>query len=203
MLINLEKISSGQAYHLLTQTIIPRPIAWVLSENQDASLNLAPFSFFTAISSEPPLIMFSVGLKPDGAEKDTRLNIVQRERFVVNIPSIEQAEAVSASSATFEFGVSEVEQLNIETFTPEGWALPKIASSPIALACELYKTDRITEKQMLVFGLVKSVFVDDQIVGVDDKQRLSVNAEKVNPLLRLGANQYANLGQVLEKKRPI
>lgn len=202
MLLNLENFSSSKIYHLLTQAIIPRPIAWVVSENADASLNLAPFSFFTAISSEPPLIMLSVGLKPDGSEKDTRVNIIERKHFVVNIPAVDNCTGVSDSSATLAAGVSEVSEFGIETSLPEGWVLPRVSSTPLALECELFKTELITEKQLLIFGLVKSVYVNDDIAELDDKQRLAINAEKFQPLARLGANEYASLGQILEKKRP-
>ena len=64
MHINVEELTGTEAYHLLTQTVIPRPVAWILTENEEGDYNLAPFSFFTAISSRPPLIMFSVGSKP-------------------------------------------------------------------------------------------------------------------------------------------
>lgn len=202
MLLNLENFSSSKIYHLLTQAIIPRPIAWVVSENADASLNLAPFSFFTAISSEPPLIMLSVGLKPDGSEKDTRVNIVERKHFVVNIPSVDDCDQLSDSSATLASGVSELTEFGIETCLPDGWTIPRVAAAPLALECELFKTELITEKQLLIFGLVKSVYINDEIAELDEKQRLSIDAEKLQPLARLGANEYASLGQIIEKIRP-
>ncbi len=65
-------------YRLMIQAVVPRPVAWVLSDNGDGSLNLAPFSFFTAISSDPPLLMFSAGKKPDGTPKDTLHNVEER-----------------------------------------------------------------------------------------------------------------------------
>ena len=72
MYVDITQLDPQQIYITLTQTVIPRPIAWVLSENANGSLNLAPYSFFNAVSSEPPLVMISTGLKPDGCPKDTR-----------------------------------------------------------------------------------------------------------------------------------
>ena len=63
MLVNLSEFSRPDAYFAMTQTVLPRPVAWVLSENENGSYNLAPYSFFNAVSSDPPLLMFSVGLQ--------------------------------------------------------------------------------------------------------------------------------------------
>jgi len=86
MLLRLDQFEAAQRYYLMSQTLVPRPVAWVLSENATGSYNLAPFSYFNAICSTPPLIMFSIGKKPDGADKDTRRNIIERKRFTVHIP---------------------------------------------------------------------------------------------------------------------
>ena len=87
MYIDFGKMTAQQVYITMTQTIVPRPIAWVLSENPDQSLNLAPYSYFNAVCSDPPLLMISAGVKPDGATKDTRDNIRDRKEFVVHIAS--------------------------------------------------------------------------------------------------------------------
>ena len=100
MYVDITQLDPQQIYITLTQTVIPRPIAWVLSENANGSLNLAPYSFFNAVSSEPPLVMISTGLKPDGRPKDTRENIEQRRDFLVHIASVAQLEDLNASSAT-------------------------------------------------------------------------------------------------------
>ena len=79
MNLNFSDFSASQRYHLMTQTIIPRPIAWVLTDSssnaEKDNFNLAPFSYFTAVSSEPPILMLSVGKKPNGDDKDTLINV--------------------------------------------------------------------------------------------------------------------------------
>ena len=88
MIIDINSLSGDRVYHTLTQTLIPRPVAWVLSDNGESdNLNLAPFSYFTAVSSKPALLMISIGKKPDGVLKDTRLNLIQRKKCVVDIAS--------------------------------------------------------------------------------------------------------------------
>ena len=85
MNIQLNNMPSTAIYHLMTQTIIPRPIAWVLSNNSDDSLNLAPFSYFNAVCSDPPLCMLSMGKKPNGTTKDTVANLIEEAYCVVHI----------------------------------------------------------------------------------------------------------------------
>ena len=77
MNLDFSQFNANQRYHLMTQTLIPRPIAWVLTDSGNDSLNLAPFSYFTPVSSNPALLMISVGLKPNGDKKDTLVNILK------------------------------------------------------------------------------------------------------------------------------
>ena len=113
MNIDLSDLSPAQVYFTLIQTVIPRPIAWVLSENANGTHNLAPFSYFNAVCANPPLLMISVGRKPDGSFKDTRVNIEQRHDFVIHIVQLSMLEAMNQSSATLPAGVSEIRQLGL------------------------------------------------------------------------------------------
>jgi flavin reductase (DIM6/NTAB) family NADH-FMN oxidoreductase RutF len=100
MNIDLSSLSNNNVYHLMTQTIIPRPIAWVLTKNKDNSTNLAPFSYFNAVCSNPPLCMLSMGKKPDGAFKDTGTNLIEGADCVIHIAHVNQAEVVTATAST-------------------------------------------------------------------------------------------------------
>ena len=142
MWIPFGTLHPDQVYFTLTQALVPRPIAWVLSENADGGLNLAPFSYFTAISSDPPLLLISTSRKPSGEPKDTRVNIEARDDFVVMIPHRELLEAMNASSATLPAGVSEVERLGLDTVPFEGSRLPRLAGCRLAFACRRYQSRR-------------------------------------------------------------
>ena len=120
MIINLSDLKPAQVYFQMIQTLIPRPIAWVLSEIDPGKYNLAPFSYFNAVCSNPPLIMLSVGKKPDGGHKDTRVNIEQRNDFVVHIAHREVLDDLNQSSATLDANTSEVDLLGIETTAFDG-----------------------------------------------------------------------------------
>lgn len=207
MNIDLTALSSTQIYHLMTQTVIPRPIAWVLSKNNtecgDASLNLAPFSYFNAVASDPPLCMLSMGKKPSGEVKDTAANLSIGAHCIIHIASAEHAKSVTATAATLDYGESELEQNNIKTLAHENWSLPRIEDCPIAYYCKVHSTQDIgNAPQRLVFVEVLEIYVSDAVCERDEKGRITVDAMATNPLARLGANQYATLGTVLDNKRP-
>ncbi|GIX42419.1 MAG: hypothetical protein KatS3mg129_2152 [Leptospiraceae bacterium] len=205
MLIDLKELSPNQIYYQIIQTLIPRPIAWILTDNGNGTYNLAPFSYFNGISSNPPLIFVSIGIKPDGSKKDTWININERNHFIVHIPSVELVKEVNQSSATLPHGESELNQLNLELeyFDPSITPLPRIKKAKIAFVCEKFQIIEIGETpQGLILGHVKYIFVDDSCIEKDAKGRIIVNPKKVDPLARLGASTFATLGELIELQRP-
>jgi flavin reductase (DIM6/NTAB) family NADH-FMN oxidoreductase RutF len=203
MYVDLTTLKPDQVYFTLIQSLIPRPIAWVLSENADGGWNLAPFSYFTAVCSDPPLILISTGRKPGGAPKDTRVNIEEREDFVVMIPHREALEAMNASSATLPAGESEVTRLGLATQAWHGSRLPRLADCRVALGCRRHQVLEIgNAHQALIIGQVGGVFLDDAVVDTDAKGRLKVHADRVDPVCRLGASEYALLGEIRHLARP-
>lgn len=203
MYINFEALSANEIYFQMIQTLVPRPIAWVLSENADQSHNLAPFSYFTAISSDPALLMLSVGKRPEGTPKDTRANIQARKRFVVHIADQSLLDPLNESAASLAAGDSEVEKLGLNTCDFDGFALPRLKDCPIAYACELYDIQEVgPHQQGLIFGEIKQLYLAERVLSADSKGRTKVDAAKLDPLCRLGASEYATLGKVLHKPRP-
>ena len=202
MNIDLSAMTSNNIYHLMTQTIIPRPIAWALSENKNGSMNLAPFSYFNAVCSDPPVLMLSVGKKPDGTYKDTATNLTVGAHCVIHIAHTRHAELVTATAATLEYESSEVVTNNITLVEQAGWPLKRIIDCPIAYLCKVHSTQEIgNSAHQIIFVEAIELYVDDEVIStVDD--RLYVDALDVDPLGRLGANQYASLGDVISKKRP-
>ena len=203
MIIDFAELASPDIYQCLTQTIIPRPVAWVLSENPGGDYNLAPFSFFTAITSNPPLIMISVGRKPEGEFKDTRVNIEARGHFVVHIAHRELAAEMTETSRTLPLGVSELDNVNLKTTAFEGFTLPRLADCRVALACTLYEIQEIGPgPQSLIFGQVQKLHVADAAVTRDSKGRFKVDARAIDPIGRLGASEYTSFGELITIPRP-
>ena len=203
MYIDLSELSESQVYFTMTQTVIPRPIAWVLSENKSGSFNLAPFSYFNAVCSDPPLVMISVGRKPDGSFKDTLVNIEQRRDFVIHIVSKSLLGPMNQSSATLPAEESELDLIGLQTAPMPGCRLPRLIDARIAFACECYEIHKIGSiPQSLILGKMSGIYVNDEVVEVDAKGRTRVNAELVDPLGRLGASEYVSFGEKIRLPRP-
>ena len=202
MLIDLARMSPNQVYHAFIQTIIPRPVAWVLSDNGNGSFNLAPFSYFNGVSSNPPLVMLSVGRKEDGSNKDTRVNIEKRGDFVIHIVHKGLEQFVTASSESLPHGESELDKLKLKTVAMAGYRLPRLEGPKIAFFCEKYEIHEVgNTPQSLILGLVKRLYIDDEVADTKGG-RLKVYAGRVDPLSRLGGNDYGTLGDMLTVVRP-
>ncbi|WP_111495810.1 MULTISPECIES: flavin reductase family protein [Marinobacter] len=203
MIIDFTEMPSDRVYHCMTQSLIPRPVAWVLSENPEGDYNLAPFSFFTAVTSNPPLIMLSVGRKPDGDFKDTRVNIEERKKFVIHIAHDELARTMTETARSLPHGVSEVAQNDLKTVPFDGFDLPRLADCKIALACELYQLQELgPNRQSVIFGQVSQLYVDDAAATRDEKDRFRIDAEAIQPIGRLGGSEYMTFGEILSIPRP-
>lgn len=203
MNLNIAEFSPNQRYHLMTQTIIPRPIAWALTDSGNGTFNLAPFSYFTAVSSAPPILMLSVGKKPSGESKDTLVNIVNHKNIVIHIASARHAELVTQTSQTLPHGDSELIAANIATTDFTDFPLPRVTQCDIAYGCELYEIKELGEvPQSLIFVKVKQVYINDQVADIDEKQRIKVHADKIQPLSRLGGGEYATIKEPFEIVRP-
>ena len=203
MIIDFSAIQSLQRYHLLTQTVIPRPVAWVLSQNDNASnYNLAPFSFFNAICSDPPLLVLSIGKKPDGSIKDTRRNILSGREFVVHIASIAQAEPLNASAAVLDYGESELDDMSLSLVDFEGCVVPRIVEALVAYHCTLYDVHELgPNRQAIIYAEIHQLYLDDTIVKKDNN-RLYIDAVALDPLARLGAAEFAGISRPFTHKRP-
>lgn len=206
MNFDLSQFTGNQVYHLITQTLIPRPIAWVLTESGEVgseNYNLAPFSYFTALSSDPALLLMSIGKKPDGEEKDTLLNAKTNGKMVIHIAPDNLYQDVTNSAATLPHGESELQQSDLTLSEFEGWDLPRLTECDIAFACTTHEIQQIKDApQQLLIVKVEKVYVSERVSNLDDKGRPVVNAAQVKPLSRLGAAQYATFGEIVSQQRP-
>lgn len=203
MQIDFSDLSATQRYHLMTQSIIPRPIAWALTDSSNGSFNLAPFSYFTAVSSDPPLLMISVGKKPNGDDKDTLKNVLDNKTMVIHIAAVEQAQLVTQTAATLAHGDSEIDATNLTTTPFDDFPLPRISECNIAFGCELFEIKALGDgAQTLIFMEIKQLYMSDHVVVNEDPMRIKVSAEKVAPLSRLGGGEYAAMAAAFSLQRP-
>jgi flavin reductase (DIM6/NTAB) family NADH-FMN oxidoreductase RutF len=182
----------GGTYPWLTATVVPRPIAWVTSLSADGVLNLAPHSFFTVASAEPPVVAFtSVGTK------DTLRNIRATGEFVVNLTPRRLAEQVNVTGTNFPQDVDELAEVGLTRQASALVAPPRVAESPVAIEC-VSEGERDFGRSVMVFGRVvhlsvwRSVVADD---GLPDVRLL-------DPVSRLGREEWGALGEVFSLVRP-
>lgn len=186
-----DQLSATAVYRLLTNLVIPRPIAWVSTVDAQGQTNLAPHSFFTVASANPPIVQFtSVG------RKDTLRNIEQTGQFTVCFASRHQLEAINATATEFAAGQSEFAEVDIETEPSTRVAPPRVADSPAALECELERIIAVGDS-FLVLGRVVQVAVSENVYN--DQQR--PDAQLLNPLARLGGSQWSALGDIVSVRR--
>ncbi len=203
MQIDFSDFSATQRYHLMTQSIIPRPIAWALTDSENGSYNLAPFSYFTAVSSDPALLMLSVGKKPNGDNKDTLTNILKNKHIVIHIANADQAELVTQTAATLAHGESELTDTNLTTCNFENFPLPRLNQCDLAFGCELYEIKEIGKTpQTLIFVEIKQLYMSNEVIEEDMKGRIKILADKVQPLARLGGGEYASTSKAFTLQRP-
>ncbi len=204
MIIEANQVSSTEIYHTLTQVIIPRPIAWVLSPNDEAgsSHNLAPFSFFNVVCSDPPILMLSIGSKSDGSMKDTCYNLLEYKRCVIHIAANHQAQMVSDSAAELARGESELTLMGQTLMPFDGTGLMRLPDAPVALACRLHQHIEVGNRpQNLLLVEVERIWIDDAVCGRDAKGRMRFEADRIKPLARLGGTEYATLGELFSIRR--
>ena len=193
MLFNLDKDKAiNESYKLMAQTIIPRPIAWVVTEDEGI-VNIAPFSYFIGLSSDPATVLISVGHKPDGSPKDTLANIRKHKKCTICMVQENDLEKMHFSSKGLDKELSEAEVFSIKTETlAEGYP-PMIKGVPCAYVCELNQEIDLGGGTTIPLVLnVKQIFVDD--TAITDKERLSISFD---PVARIGKS-YAFLGEEIE-----
>lgn len=196
-LVGLEK---PQIYRLLTHAVVPRPVAWALTENEDGSLNVAPFSYFSVVSSDPAMLMISVGHKRDGSKKDTWKNIDARHYCTVHIANTGLMASVNETARGLAAGESELNNIEHKLVAEEGFALPRIKAAPIAMACRYHDIHLVGEgPQAVIYLTVKHIYVHDALLT---ETPFTIDSATLDPISRLGGENFATLGEITTIKRP-
>jgi flavin reductase (DIM6/NTAB) family NADH-FMN oxidoreductase RutF len=180
MQIDPSQQSAPDNYKLLTNLVVPRPIAWVTSVNADGVVNLAPFSFFNAGGADPLYLVISIGINDAGAPKDTAKNILASGEFVVNLVTEELFEAMNVSAADFPSGESELAAAHLHAAPSVKVKPPRVAESQAGMECKLHSSLKLGNNT-LVIGEVVMFHVADHLMG----PRMHVN--NFAPIGRLGA----------------
>jgi len=201
VIINPSEHDYRDVYKLMVGVIVPRPIAFVSTISADGIRNLAPFSFFTGISANPPVICFSPMVRgSDGTRKDTLLNIEAVKEFVVHVVSEEFAEKMNICAAEYP---PEVDEFEMSGLTPVASDLVKparVKESLISMECRLIDIVEVSTKPLggsLVIGEVLRFHVDDALID-----NYKIDPDKLHAIGRMGGPTYTRTTDLFDMVRP-
>ena len=187
MLIDFKEQSSPERYKLMAGSVVPRPIAWIVTEGE--VLNIAPFSYFTPLSSEPATMIVSIGHRANGEAKDTLRNLRENKKCVICIVDDEHFEAMHLSSKGLEANESEFAVFDIATQKVLEDFPPMPTNIKIAYFCEyLQEVDLKNSKTIPTIVEIKHLYINDEIISDEEKLSFEIDA-----IARVGRG-YARLG---------
>jgi len=193
MLVNYENIDANNRYKLMSQSVIPRPIAWIVTENSKGVINIAPFSYFIPLSSDPASLIISIGHRVDGTPKDTLKNIRESKRCTICMVDEPNLEKMHFSSKDLPSEISEAKEFNIKTKSILDNFPPIAEGTPTAFFCDfLQELELKNSKTIPIIVEIKTQYINDNIVT--DKDNLKID---YSPIARVGAN-YSLLGSDIE-----
>lgn len=205
MFYDAAKRDHGLAQDPLKSLIVPRPIGWISTVDRQGRVNLAPYSFYNAVSEFPPIVCFAItGTYGSTPTKHSRMNAEATGEFVVNMVSEALKEQMNVTTTMVEFGVDE---LKLAGLTPEPSTMvkpPRVKESPVALECRYWRTlempidpARPDMQAFVVFGTVVGIHIDDAII-----RNGRVDVAAFRPIARLGYSEYATVERAWPLRRP-
>lgn len=193
----------GLPHNPFNAIVLPRPIGWIATLDEQGRTNLAPFSFFNAVSYVPPQVMFATtGPHSEGGHKDSMRNALASGEFVANLATWELREAVNLTSTPAPPGVDELELAGLTAVPSRLVAPPRVAESPVQLECRVVTsvdlpTPDPDDPNTVVFGEVVGIHISDEAI-VDGL----VDVTRLQPIGRLGYRQYVHVRDSFEMTRP-
>jgi flavin reductase (DIM6/NTAB) family NADH-FMN oxidoreductase RutF len=202
MEINPAEISASSMNKIILGSVVPRPIAWVSTINDAGQTNLAPFSFFNAVCTTPPTLLFCPGVRGiDAGTKDTLHNIRATQEFVINIVTEDTAETMNLTATELPSDVDEFAFAKLTAAKSLRVKPPRVGESPINFECVLNQIvdigDGSTGSGWVVIGEVVHVHVADEVMLPDYK----IDIRALKPVGRLSGYGYARISDIFEMKR--
>lgn len=195
------EMQTADVYRLLIGTIVPRPIAWISTVSSTGTENLAAFSFFNGVSSNPPCLIVSIARKPDGTKKDTLRNIEDTRELVVSSASRTSLDAVVQTGAAYPYGVNERELVGLTAVPSEKVRPPRIKEASVHFECVLHDLLEIGDgsagSSTLVVARIVLFHISNTVL---DGNR--IDTAKLDPLGRLGGVSYCTVGETFERPIP-
>jgi flavin reductase (DIM6/NTAB) family NADH-FMN oxidoreductase RutF len=188
----------NMAHNPVTSLVIPRPIGWISSMGPTGIINLAPYSFFNIVASDPPFVVFS-----SSTRKHSQANVETAGEFVLNMATYDLRNEMNLTSGTYDDTVSEPDVAKLETVSSRYVKPPRVARAPIALECNYLKTVELLgstgrrSTSTLIVGEVINIYIDDSVI-VDGQ----IDVSKIRPIARLGYMDYTVVDTIFTMHRP-
>ena len=190
-----QDLEISDCYKLLIGTIVPRPIALISTVSPEGRVNLAPYSFFNGVGSNPMTLLFCPANRPDGSEKDTLRNAKPEAEggtgeFVVNLATEDYASSVAGAAEELPYGESEFALVGLSPAKSRVVRPPRVAESPVCFECRTRWVMRTNGSAPLagniVVGEVVRVFLADAIAN----ERFHTDAAQLQAIGRMGGLEY-------------
>lgn len=197
---DLDQVAEPIAYKLLAATVMPRPIAWVVSQDRQGSLNAAPYSFFNVMGSAPPTIVLGLMADPKRGFKDTAANILATGEFVVNLVPEALVQQMNTTAVDAPTEVNELDLAGLATEPSVHIRPPRIAASPVAFECRMLSSVVTGPHQTIVIGRVLAVHIDDRFIL--NAERAHIDTPALNLVARSYGSSYVRSHDTFELDRP-
>ncbi|WP_028456096.1 flavin reductase family protein [Chitinilyticum litopenaei] len=193
---SMAALAPGEKYTLLSDAVVPRPIAWVSTISPDGLVNVAPFSWFNLVTNEPPLVAISINRGKAGQPKDTARNLLAQGECVIHLPSRADVAKVAASGRNFAAHESEAELLGLPLEPASRVAPPRLANAVLALEGRLYQHVPINGPAPGAAIVADHCLIEIVHLYAADAiwQDGRIHPEPFNPLMRLGGMDYGSIG---------
>ncbi|MCC7016175.1 MAG: flavin reductase family protein [Rhodospirillales bacterium] len=203
MQFDMRELPMATRYKIVNSTVTPRPIAWVTSQSAAGVRNAAPYSFFTAVGIEPPLIVLGLLKNPaTRGIKDTGTNIIETGEFVVNLVCEGDAEKMNQCSVDAPFDVDEIAYAGLETLPSELIAPPRIATAPVSFECRKIAALDVGTLQTVVIAEILMAHIRDEFIT--DSKRLYLDTPAMKLIGRThGSGWYARTSDQFQMERPV
>ena len=173
----MDRLTLAEGYKLLSSLVMPRPIAWVLTQSADGRRNAAPYSFFNLLSTNPPLVALGFSAASDRNSKDTLANLRANGELVVHMVSEDLAEAMNMTAVDAPRGVDETQLAGLDLVPSVQVAPPRIARAKAALECRVHQEIDLDTGNTIVLARVLQAHVAGEVF--DNRARLHLDTAKL------------------------
>ncbi len=200
MNFNLSELGIQEKYRLLSGGVTPRPIAWISTRSKSGVDNIAPYSFFTVASCNPPVLLYTQVTQRSGIDKDTLQNLKETGECVINIVNTHLLEKMNLTSASIDIDESEFDLAGLEHSTSNVVNPLSVKESPVRYECtlrEIINLGDLPTGGTLVLLDVKFVYVRDDLYSTE-----GINQALIDSVGKMGGDGYSPTSQSIALNRP-